>query len=116
MKSILSWGGDKRNHFRLKSRSILEKLVRKFDHEMIASFVPKGHQRLMVHIRKTNEKRKRKKQLSNSGKELDDGDNERSRTRKGKQRLGKMGQVMWSHIRLRDHTKLVMRSHNVFTH
>ncbi len=61
VKKILSWGEKKRNHFRLKSRSILERLVRKFDHEMVASYVPKKHQKLMLHIRKSSERRKRER-------------------------------------------------------
>ena len=30
VKSVLSWGENSKNHFRLKSRVILERLVRKF--------------------------------------------------------------------------------------
>ena len=80
MTSILSWGENKRNHFRLKSRVILEKLVRKFDFEMVSSFVPKKHQKLMAHIRRANEKRKRKKiHLSEerSDEDTNSGDNTR---------------------------------------
>ena len=81
MKSILSWGENKRNHFRLKSRGILERLVRKFGHEMVASFVPKRHQRLMVHIRKANERRKqRKNQPGEGGEEQRKGLSGRKRT------------------------------------
>lgn len=59
MKGILSC-----KHLRLKCRVILERLVRKFDHEMVASFVPKKHQKLMMHIRKMNERHLRKKRSS----------------------------------------------------
>ena len=60
---ILCWGGNKRNHFRLKSRAVLERLVRKLDYETVASFVPKKHQKLMVHIRRMNDRQKKKKLL-----------------------------------------------------
>ena len=36
--------------------------MRKFDLEMVAGFVPKKHQKLMVHIRKASEKRRRKRE------------------------------------------------------
>ena len=58
----MSWGENKRNHFRLKARAILERLVRRFDYEVVAGFVPKKHQKLMAHIRKTNERQKKNKQ------------------------------------------------------
>ena len=63
MKRILSWGENQRNHFRLKSRAVLERLVRKMDYEVVAGFVPKKHQKLMMHIRKMNDRQKRKKLL-----------------------------------------------------
>lgn len=67
----MSWGEDKRNHFRLKSRAVLERLVRKLDYEMVASFVPEKHQKLMVHIRRMNDRQKRKKLLERE-RHLDD--------------------------------------------
>ena len=39
----------------------MERLVRKFDFEMVAGFVPKKHQKLMQHIRKTNDRLRRKR-------------------------------------------------------
>lgn len=63
VKSILSWGEDKRNHFRLKSRAVLEKLVRKMDYSTVANYVPKKHKKLMVHIRRMNSRHKRDKLL-----------------------------------------------------
>ena len=44
---------------RLKSWVILENLVRKFDFEMVSSFVPKKHQKLMAHIYREPTKKKK---------------------------------------------------------
>jgi ribosomal RNA-processing protein 12 len=59
VEKVLSWSQNDRNHFRLKARVILERLIRKFDFEMVASLVPKKHQKLMSHIRKTEARHKR---------------------------------------------------------
>lgn len=61
MTCILSWGENTRSHFRLKARVILERLIRKCGYEMVASFVPEKHKKLVVHIRKMNERQKKKK-------------------------------------------------------
>ena len=67
VKSILSWGDNKRNHFRLKCRVILERLVRKFGLDMVAAFIPKKHQRLVLHIRKTAERQRRRRRQQGEG-------------------------------------------------
>ncbi len=59
--SILSWSENTRSHFRLKARVIMEKLVRKCGYDVVASFVPERHKKLIVHIRKMNERQKKKK-------------------------------------------------------
>ena len=61
VSSVLSWGEDSKNHFRLKARVILERLVRKFGYERVAGVVPEKHKKLIVHIEKMNERQKRKK-------------------------------------------------------
>ncbi len=46
--------------------------MRRLDYEMVASFVPKKHQKLMVHIRKMTFRQKRRKmerQLARDGEE-----------------------------------------------
>ena len=40
---------------------ILERLVRKCGYEVVANFVPEKHKKLIVHIRKMNERQKKKK-------------------------------------------------------
>ena len=58
---ILSWSENTRSHFRLKARVILERLIRKCGYDVVASFVPEKHKKLVVHIRKMNERQKKKK-------------------------------------------------------
>ena len=78
----MSWGENKRNHFRLKSRGILERLVRKLDYDTVAGFVPKKHQKLMQHIRRTNERRRRRKVMAVGveGRGVDEGGKTRRKT------------------------------------
>lgn len=45
--------------------------MRKFDCELVASFVPKKHQRLILHIKKANERRKQKKKQQGGGQSAD---------------------------------------------
>ncbi len=59
--SITSWTADNSCHFRTKSRDVLERLVKKFGYEIVASFVSDKHKKFIVHIRKMVEKQKRKK-------------------------------------------------------
>jgi hypothetical protein len=39
----------------------MERLVRKCGYDVVASFVPEKHKKLVVHIRKMNERQKKKK-------------------------------------------------------
>jgi len=84
VKKILSWGENKRSHFRLKYRALLERLVRRLGHELVASFVPSRHQKLMAHIRKMADRQRRKKLERHRGRfskeEDDDGHARRDRT------------------------------------
>lgn len=61
VSSVTSWSDNNSGHFRTKSRDILERLVRKFGYEVVASFVPIKHKKLVAHIRKSVERQKRKK-------------------------------------------------------
>ena len=72
VKHILSWSENTRSHFRLKARVILERLIRKCGYDVVASFVPEKHKKLVVHIRKMNERQKKKK-LSKLGISTGDG-------------------------------------------
>ena len=58
---ILSWSENTQSHFRLKARVILERLIKKCGYDVVASFVPEKHKKLVVHIRKMNERQKKKK-------------------------------------------------------
>lgn len=58
---MLSWSENTRSHFRLKARVILERLIRKCEYDVVMNFVPEKHKKLVVHIRKMNERQKKKK-------------------------------------------------------
>lgn len=56
---------DNRDHFRMKIKIILERLIAKFGYETIEPFVPRKHRKLIVNIRKTLgrlDKKKKQKQ------------------------------------------------------
>ena len=79
MSSVTSWSDDNSSHFRTKSRDILERLVRKYGYEVVASFVPAKHKKFVAHIRKSVERQKRKKkQAKEAGDEKEDGDGVKS--------------------------------------
>ncbi len=71
--NITSWSPDNSCHFRTTSRDILERLVRKFGYEVVASFVPDKLKNFIAHIRKMVERqKKKKKQARENGDKEDD--------------------------------------------
>eukprot|EP00742_Colponemidia_sp_Colp-10_P007043 GILJ01007559.1.p1 GENE.GILJ01007559.1~~GILJ01007559.1.p1 ORF type:complete len:1269 (-),score=253.53 GILJ01007559.1:82-3888(-) len=59
MTGMLVWVGDNRNHFRMKIRFLLEKLIKKLGYETVLSLVPEEHKKLLWHIKKMKDRSQR---------------------------------------------------------
>eukprot|EP00118_Oscarella_pearsei_P000870 m.6009 g.6009 ORF g.6009 m.6009 type:complete len:1265 (+) comp14703_c0_seq2:70-3864(+) len=67
--AVVSWSKDKSYHFRSKSKVLFERLIRKLGYEIVQKMVPESHLKLIVNIRKTNDRNKR---LKSKGKMVDE--------------------------------------------
>jgi ribosomal RNA-processing protein 12 len=56
---LLEWSTDHKNHFNLKARHILERLIRKFSYDTVASFAQEKESKVLANIRKRQLKAKR---------------------------------------------------------
>ncbi|KAL4231185.1 pre-rRNA processing protein [Mactra antiquata] len=74
MSSLTSMKEDCHHHFRFKSKEVYTKLVRKFGYETIYELSPEGIRKVLVNIRKTQERAKRKKKEQNDNNDDDDDD------------------------------------------
>ncbi|KAK3265774.1 hypothetical protein CYMTET_25573, partial [Cymbomonas tetramitiformis] len=57
-------GDEKRNRFRLKVKTVLERLVRRCGHDAVAERMPEAHVALLQHMRKMKERGERKKRAN----------------------------------------------------
>ncbi|XP_074641768.1 RRP12-like protein isoform X2 [Tubulanus polymorphus] len=71
VSSLVSMKDECHHHFRFKSKEIFEKLVKKFGFETINRLVPESHSKMLVNIRKTQERQKRKKQAAENAEDSD---------------------------------------------
>lgn len=60
--NLLEWSEESRNHFKLKVKVIFERLIRKFGYDAIFAEVPEEHKRLLINMRKIQERAKRERQ------------------------------------------------------
>ena len=83
--NLIVWSHEHKGHFKSKVKHILERMVRRFGYDLIHQNTPEADRKLIVNIRKTKERAKRKKDASRadgenedgSGDEGDDGDDKR---------------------------------------
>ncbi|KAI8486218.1 pre-rRNA processing protein [Branchiostoma belcheri] len=87
VECLVSWGEDYQRKYRFKTKKIFEKLVKKFGYEMIAGMVPDSHQKVLVNIRKTLARSKKKKQLKEATEHEEDEDDEELMPKKAPQSL-----------------------------
>jgi hypothetical protein len=67
LEGLLLWSDDSKNRFRLKTRAIVERLVRRCGVEAVQAACPDGDARLVSHIRKQNNRRERRRGGSEAG-------------------------------------------------
>jgi ribosomal RNA-processing protein 12 len=59
--NLCDWRGNGKNHFRLKSRYIFEKLIRKVGYDTVLGAAPKSQKKFIVHTHKMAERKKRQR-------------------------------------------------------
>lgn len=59
--ALMTWSHEQKAHFRVKVKSILDRMLRKFGAETIERFCPPEDRKLITNIRKRRERNKRKK-------------------------------------------------------
>ena len=59
--SLLNWSHEHKNQFRTKVKHVLERAIRRFGYDEIERYCPEDDKRLIHNIRKTRERKKRKK-------------------------------------------------------
>ncbi|KAI9716999.1 MAG: hypothetical protein M1828_007464 [Chrysothrix sp. TS-e1954] len=58
---LMSWSHEHKAHFRSKVKNILERMVKRYGFDAVASYCPEDDKKLLSNIRKTRERRKRQK-------------------------------------------------------
>jgi ribosomal RNA-processing protein 12 len=59
--NLMVWSHETKGHFRVKIKSLMERMIRKFGYETIMQHTPEEDHKLLVNIRKTREQKKRGK-------------------------------------------------------
>ncbi|KIZ06209.1 Ribosomal RNA-processing protein 12 [Monoraphidium neglectum] len=67
LEGLLLWSDDSKNRFRLKTRMIVERLVRRCGLEAVQAACPDSESKLVVHIRKQNARRERRRAGGSEG-------------------------------------------------
>ena len=80
--NLMIWSHEHKAHLRAKVKHILERAIRRFGYETVARHVPEEDKKLVVNIRKTRDRQKRKKNSGDAGDEESSG-NEDTRRRTG---------------------------------
>lgn len=71
--NLIVWSREHKGHFKAKVKHILERMVRRFGFDNIHKFTPETDKKLIVNIRKTKERTKKKKDASRAnGEEASD--------------------------------------------
>ncbi|ODA82552.1 hypothetical protein RJ55_01059 [Drechmeria coniospora] len=79
--NLIVWSHEHKGHFKAKVKHILERMVRRFGYDLIHSQCPEADKKLLVNIRKTKERAKKKKDAVKAGQDdesdAEDGDQHR---------------------------------------
>jgi len=81
VKSLVAMPDDCRRHFRLKTKYLMERLVRKFSWEFVSSLVPKSDAKTHKRLRNLRKELSRKARSAEEGSDVGSGDDEKMRGR-----------------------------------
>jgi ribosomal RNA-processing protein 12 len=59
--ALLNWSGEHKNHFKVKIRHLFERLIRKFGYDDVAAHVGEEDRKLIVNIRKRQQRAKKRR-------------------------------------------------------
>src|SRR5271154_4850458 len=62
--NLMVWSHETKGHFRVKVKSLMERMIRKFGYETILKYTPEDDHKLINNIRKTRERKKRGKEVA----------------------------------------------------
>ena len=64
LPNLMVWSHETKGHFRVKVKSLMERMIRKFGYETIVKYTPEVDHKLLVNIRKTKERKKRGREMA----------------------------------------------------
>ena len=67
--NLIAWRHEHKAHFKAKVKHIFERMIRRFGLEVVEKYTPQADQKLIANIRKTRDRRKKKKDASGDGEE-----------------------------------------------
>ena len=60
--NLMVWSHETKGHFRVKVKSLMERMIRKLGYDTILKYTPEQDRKLLINIRKTRERKKRGKE------------------------------------------------------
>ena len=82
--NLMAWSKEHKARFKEKVKHIVERMIRRFGIETVEKWCPEEDRKLIVNIRKTRDRRKRKKDAGGDGALMEDTDGKPARGRKGR--------------------------------
>ncbi|KAK2591087.1 pre-rRNA processing protein [Conoideocrella luteorostrata] len=74
--NLIVWSNEHKGHFKAKVKHIIERMVRRFGYDLVHKNCPESDKKLIVNIRKTKERTKKKKDASRAAGDQDASDDE----------------------------------------
>jgi ribosomal RNA-processing protein 12 len=59
--NLMVWSHEAKGHFRIKVKTLMERMMRKFGYETLVKYTPEEDHKLLINIRKTRDRKKRGK-------------------------------------------------------
>jgi len=60
--NLMVWSHETKGHFRVKVKSLMERMIRKLGYDTILKYTPEQDRKLLINIRKTRDRKKRGKE------------------------------------------------------
>jgi ribosomal RNA-processing protein 12 len=57
--NLMVWSHEARGHFRIKVKTLMERMMRKFGYDTLVKYTPEEDHKLLINIRKTRDRKKR---------------------------------------------------------
>jgi ribosomal RNA-processing protein 12 len=64
LPNLMVWSHETKGHFRVKVKSLMERMIRKFGYETIVKYTPEVDHKLLINIRKTRDRKKRGREMA----------------------------------------------------